>query len=272
METHRKGEVTEAVALAELKRRGVPVSVPFGDSERYDLVAKASDSFYRLQVKTGLFDGETVEFRGYSVHTNSRGNVHDQYDGDVDYFLVYCHDLETMYLVDEDDVASNMRLRVAEPDVEQPSINWAEDYAFDERWPPETSDDPPESTRERVVESLRERGVDVFTAADSDAAYDVLLRSPAGELHRAIVRDGAVTDGRIRFATGETTLPDAAAVDYVVVHCEELDEQYLLERASFGRTMSLRVEDPEQRQPSINWAEEYEFDEQWPRPGASARN
>jgi hypothetical protein len=136
METHRKGDLTEAAVITELKRRGVPVSVPFGDNERYDLVVESRDELYRMQVKTGSYDGETVTFKGYSVHTNSAGNVHESYDGDVDYFLVYCHELETTYLVAEDAVTSNMRLRVEEPGVAQPSINWAEEYEFDERWPP----------------------------------------------------------------------------------------------------------------------------------------
>jgi hypothetical protein len=264
METHRKGDMTEAVVLAELKRREIPVSVPFGDNERYDLVAESNETLHRLQIKTGRLSEGCIRFHGKSSHTNSNGNVYKPYEGDTDFFTVYCQDVEQLYLIGEQEFDTAMCLRVAEPDVDQPSINWAEDYEFDERWPRETSEDPPESARKRVVESLRERGVDVFTAANSDARYDVLLRSPAGELHRAVVRDGAITDGRIRFATGEATLPEAEAVDYVVVHCEELDERYLLERASFDRTMSLRVEEPEQRQPSINWAEDYEFDEQWP--------
>lgn len=140
METQRKGVLTEAAALTALQRRGIPVSIPFGDTERYDLVAESERGLHRLQVKTGRYDGEVVEFKGYSVHTNSTGNVHETYDGDVDQFLVYCHELDATYLVPEDAVHSNMRLRVSEPEQRQPSINWACEYEFDERWPPVEGD------------------------------------------------------------------------------------------------------------------------------------
>jgi hypothetical protein len=140
METQRKGVLTEAVAVAALQRRSIPVSIPFGDTERYDLVAESQRGLHRLQVKTGNFDGEVVAFKGFSVHTNSTGNVHETYDGDVDQFLVYCHELDAMYLVPEGTVESNMRLRVAEPAQRQPSINWASEYELDERWPPAEGD------------------------------------------------------------------------------------------------------------------------------------
>lgn len=263
MQSHRKGELTEAVVIAELKHRGIPVSVPFGDNERYDLVLESEGDLYRVQVKTGTFDGETVRFKGYSTHTNSEGNVHDAYDGDVDYFLVYCHDLEAMYLVAEDAVTSNMRLRVEDPEIEQPSINWAADYEFDEQWPPEDATNSVADERQSILETLRDRGVDVIDATDSDAPYDAILHTPSEDLLRAAVRPGSVTNDRIRFDTSGT-VPGPDDVDYVVVDCPELREQYLVDRSSYDRTISLRVEEPAQAQPSINWAEEYEFDARWP--------
>lgn len=136
MEPHRKGELTEAVVIAELKRREIPVLVPFGDNERYDIVAESRDGFHRLQVKTGTYDGATVKFKGFSVHTNAVENVHETYENEIDFFVVYCHELESMYFVDEADVTTAMPLRVADPEIEQPSINWAEDYEFDKLWPP----------------------------------------------------------------------------------------------------------------------------------------
>lgn len=54
METHRKGDLTEAVVIAELMKRSVPVSIPFGDNERYDVVAENPDgSLLKVQIKTG---------------------------------------------------------------------------------------------------------------------------------------------------------------------------------------------------------------------------
>lgn len=137
MEPHQKGELTEAVVLAELKRREVAVSIPFGDNERYDLVIETPDTrFLRAQVKTGWSHDGVIEFRGYSKHTNGSGNVQKSYDGDIDCFLVYSHDHEELFFVREAEVGANMSLRTETPKQNQPSINWASEYTFDERWPP----------------------------------------------------------------------------------------------------------------------------------------
>ena len=65
-----------------------------------------------------------------------KGNVYEEYSGDVDFFLVYCHELESMYLVRENEFQTRTSLRVEEPEQVKPSINWAEEYEFDATWPP----------------------------------------------------------------------------------------------------------------------------------------
>jgi hypothetical protein len=137
MEPHKKGDATEAVVLAELKRRDIPVSIPFGDNQRYDFPVETPEGdFLRTQVQTGWTHDGVVEFRGYSKHTSGAGNVQKSYEGDVDCFLVFSHDHDRLFLVREAEVGANMSLRTEIPKQEQPSINWADDYAFDERWPP----------------------------------------------------------------------------------------------------------------------------------------
>jgi hypothetical protein len=137
MDSHKKGDLTEAAVLTELKRRDVPVSIPSGDNERDDFVVETSDTqFLRAQIKTGWSRDGVIEFRGYSKHTNSSGNIQKSYDGDIDCFLVFSHEHEQLFFVWEEEVGANMSLRTEEPKQNQPSINWAADYAFDERWPP----------------------------------------------------------------------------------------------------------------------------------------
>lgn len=82
MESHRRGELTEAIVIAELKRRGVPVSTPFGDDERYDLIVETPDSrLLRVQVKTGWLDDDgVIQVKGKSQHTNSTGHVYKTYE------------------------------------------------------------------------------------------------------------------------------------------------------------------------------------------------
>lgn len=138
METHRKGDLTEAIVIAELTKREVPVSIPFGDNERYDIVVETPrGGLLRTQIKTGWLNDGTIRVKGHSQHTNSTGNTYKLYDSaDVDYFIAYCHELETMYWINEDGFDSSIRLRVEEPKQVKPSINWAREYEFDANWPP----------------------------------------------------------------------------------------------------------------------------------------
>lgn len=100
MERHRKGDLTEAIVIAELKERNIPVSKPFGDNERYDLLVEAPDGeILRIQVKTGRYTNEAINFRGVSRHTNCSGSVYETYDGDVDYFIVYNHRFDSIHCI-----------------------------------------------------------------------------------------------------------------------------------------------------------------------------
>ena len=135
--SHEKGDATEAVVVAELKRRAIPVARSFGDNQRYDAVAETADGDpLKIQIKTGWLADGKVHVHGKSQHTNSTGNVHERYDGDVDYFVVYSDDLDELYLVNESEFETKMALRVEPPDQPDSSINRAEEYRFDANWPP----------------------------------------------------------------------------------------------------------------------------------------
>jgi len=262
MESHRKGDLTEAIVVAELKRRDIAVAIPFGDNERYDLLAEDDGGeIWRLQVKTGHFDGEKVVFRGYSMHTNSQGHVRKEYDGDVNYFVVYCDEVDGLYLVPESEVGSHMSLRVNEAEQDHRTINWAADYAFDERWPPEPI---PGDWRDALIADLREHGVGVMDARGTNAPYDVVLRDDADTLYRTSLRPGSVSGGRVRFDTGTTSAPGPDDVDLVLVQCGDTDETYLLERDAYGESTTLRVAPTKQKHPGTNRAEEHAFDRRWP--------
>jgi hypothetical protein len=104
MESHRKGDLSEAAVITEFVRREISVSRPFGDDERYDVVVETPEGdLLRVRIETGRLVDGTVEFHGTSQHTNSTGNTYEGYDGDVDYFAVYVHGTGTTYLVAENE-------------------------------------------------------------------------------------------------------------------------------------------------------------------------
>lgn len=266
MESHKKGDATEARVVAELKQRGIPVSIPFGDNERYDVIAAAPHGgLLRIQVKTGWLDDGVIEFHGKSQHTNSAGNTYTTYDGDVEYFLVFVPELESLYLIAESEFQTSMRLRVEEPNQVHKTINWAEEFEFDERWPPAPNDntisgDPP--AVRQAISLLREKNLDVSRAITTDA-YDLLV-DEADSCVRLAVEPGWVRNGRIRFQPSSAV--DRDRIDWFLVYCDELDETYLISPDEFDTSISLRIAETQRSSPSSNWADEYEFDERWPLP------
>ncbi|WP_254537114.1 group I intron-associated PD-(D/E)XK endonuclease [Halomarina litorea] len=116
MNTPRRGDEAEARVLPALMDRGPSVSVPFGDSDRYDLVADDGDELYRVQCKTGSRVNGTVRFKLYSSTVNGGDRVDTGYSTDeVDAYAVAAPD-DTVYWVDiAESERGEMRLRVEEP-------------------------------------------------------------------------------------------------------------------------------------------------------------
>lgn len=281
METHHKGDFTEAVVIAELKRRNISTALPFGDNERYDLVVETPDgSLVKLQIKTGWAADGVINFHGRSSHTNSRGNVYKPYSGDVDYFAVYSHEYEELFLVPEDEVNSSKKLRVEEPDQPDPKINHAEEYTFDEQWPPTKVEDETERSItvrrgdgscyvETVLEKFAEFGIETYTPWNDIASCDFLAGLPSGSFVRLRVRTGSTSDGRLtlnRSTEVETPRP-RTETEYYVLCRSETDEMYLIASEEFETSIHLRVDEPEQIRRDTKIADEYRFESRWPPDG-----
>lgn len=285
MEPHKKGDLTEAIVIAELKRRNIPVSTPFGDNERYDLLVEATEGdLLRIQVKTGRLVNGTVVFDGLVQHTNTNGNKYEIYDDDVDYFIVYCDTLESLYLVPENEVSTKMHLRVESPEFEHPSINWAEEYEFDRCWPPDDpaegahseSDMPPhrrgEATEAQVIAELLRREIPIAIPPTDNERFDLLAGTPDGEFFRIQIKTGWIKDGCIQFradsvhtnAQENVHKPYDGDIDHFLVYVPSLNESYLITEDAFNTAISLRIGDVKRVHRDTKWAEDYEFDRNWP--------
>jgi PD-(D/E)XK endonuclease len=120
-----------ATALIEA---GKMVWVPCFVVARYDLGFEEHGRFYRVQCKTGRLFRGAVWFRPHSLRAAKRdtGWVRRilSYEGDVDYFGVYCPDNGRVYLVPIGEAAPyGCFLRVTPPLNNQAKrIRWAKDY------------------------------------------------------------------------------------------------------------------------------------------------
>jgi hypothetical protein len=117
--------------MGALVRRKRFVLVPLGENQRYDLVFEEDGRFMRVQCKTGRLINGAVLFNTVSTHGH-RGKPSRNYLGQVEYFGVYCPQLEKTYLVPIEDVTetnNKLTLRV-EPtrNGQGKKIRWASAY------------------------------------------------------------------------------------------------------------------------------------------------
>lgn len=104
-DTKAKGDVSEACVVAALVKKGKVVLKPLGDRQRYDLVIDDNGRFIRVQVKTAKKYGETLVFRNRSI-VRVRGKYEQRfYSGEVEFFGVYCPEVDACYLVPAEECA-----------------------------------------------------------------------------------------------------------------------------------------------------------------------
>ena len=88
MNSKDKGNIGEAIVLAEFTKRQIQVAIPFGDNARYDLIAEFNGKLNKIQVK---YCGQITENNSFicpcASSTNHTTNKHlSTYDNDVDFF------------------------------------------------------------------------------------------------------------------------------------------------------------------------------------------
>ena len=111
-DTKRKGDISEARAIGALAEAGYFVSIPFGENQRYDLIADNGKRLLRVQVKTGRLRNGVIIYSNCSSHAH-RGGTQRPYFGEVELLAVYCPETRKVYLLPESQlVASRAHLRI----------------------------------------------------------------------------------------------------------------------------------------------------------------
>jgi len=129
--TKQKGEISEAVILAEFMKLGFAVLQPFGDNQPYDLVVEKDGKFFRIQCKTGKLVKGVVRFSTVSTLPRFKGGyAYTSYEGKIEWFVVYCPQNNTVYAIPIDDVSKSVcYLRVEKTKNNQSKgVRLAEDY------------------------------------------------------------------------------------------------------------------------------------------------
>ncbi len=127
--------LTQAKVATALIEAGKVVLLPWMHVLRYDLVIEEQGKFSRVQCKTGQLFRGAVYFRPQSLRAARRETGWDRvpagYQGEIDFFGVYCPDNTKVYLVPIE--VANTRgtcfLRIDPPkNNQQKRIRWAEQY------------------------------------------------------------------------------------------------------------------------------------------------
>jgi PD-(D/E)XK endonuclease len=135
MNTKSKGQITEGAVMLSLIRKGKTVLLPYGENQPYDFVIDDGVcGFKKVQCKTARFKNGCVEFNTYSVLRDkiTKGYKRVYYGDKVDFFGVYCAQIDKVYLVPVDGVAtSGGLLRVTDRTTAQfggAASRWAAQY------------------------------------------------------------------------------------------------------------------------------------------------
>ena len=136
MNSKDKGNIGEALALAEFIKYGIAVSIPYGDNARYDLVADFNGKLNKIQVKycnQKISENNSITCPCASSTNHTTNKHYTTYENDVDYFVFYLVEWNELLLVPIEKIGSKKSIifRKDKPKNNQSNCNLVKDYTFD---------------------------------------------------------------------------------------------------------------------------------------------
>lgn len=127
MNSKDKGNIGEAVVLAEFVKNNIQVAIPFGDNARYDLIADFHGKLNRIQIK---YCNQKITENGSIVcpcasSTNHTTNKHyTTYENEVDYLCFYLAEWNEILIMSIEEIGSKKSINFRiEPPKNNQSIN-----------------------------------------------------------------------------------------------------------------------------------------------------
>lgn len=130
MNTKRKGNIGESRVLYEFVKLGIPVYLPFGNTEKADLVIEIDGRLLKIQVKTSsIIRKEVLIFNSCSTMSKDGSSVLYTED-DIDYFALYHTETDKVYLLEASEgTNTTISLRLTEPkNGQKKNIRLAKDF------------------------------------------------------------------------------------------------------------------------------------------------
>ena len=134
------GSLTELQCITRFYELGYPVSIPYGDSEKYDFIIDVNGKLYRLQCKhanphldaEGKVDYIGIKTVWQSGYTRNNPIQRHKYTlEDCDFFVTFWEG--KCYIIPVEECSNEKRLRIIPPKNGQiKGINFLKDYSDEE--------------------------------------------------------------------------------------------------------------------------------------------
>lgn len=139
MDTKQLGNLTELQCITRFYELGYSISIPYGDSEKYDFILDINGNLYRLQCKHAKenFNEQnevetlTMKTRWQSGYTkNSSYKDHKYSKDEIDFFVTHFDGKN--YLIPVEECSLEKTLRILPPKTKSGRVNWLKDYLDEE--------------------------------------------------------------------------------------------------------------------------------------------
>jgi len=127
--TKQKGDIAQLAITFELVRHGIPVAIPYGDNQRYDLIAEFPRGLLRIQCKMARVtsDGGAVTFNACSIGYKARRGHYTALE--VDLLAGYEPSSQKIYLVPAGISSAAVILRLHDcRNNQRAGIRWARNF------------------------------------------------------------------------------------------------------------------------------------------------
>ena len=136
METKHLGNITELQCITRFYELGYNVAIPYGDSQKYDIILDYNNSLYKLQCKhakefyndsgqLSYLKLKTSWQSGYTKHSKFRTNKYSETD--VDFFVTHFQGIN--YIIPVNECSTEKILRVLPPENGQiKGVSFLQDY------------------------------------------------------------------------------------------------------------------------------------------------
>ncbi len=126
------GNEAEGIMLGHYVKAGFRVCIPFGTGGPYDLAVDTGTRIVKIQVKTATFGKGCIQCRTRRRNASYDRTMRRYEKGEVDYFAIYCPQLNEIYGMPFEATKGSASLRI-EPTMnkQEKFIRWAKDYSWE---------------------------------------------------------------------------------------------------------------------------------------------